>query len=101
MDKLRALAAVANQVLVMRGRHPQRLPLLGRTGQQPLLPADAAAAYARGIRGGRSGPSMTMLAAQDCGNTVTSRTGSIAGVMTAALGKAIPAQQDAHALHFW
>ena len=100
MDKVKALAAVANQVQVMRGRHPQRLTLLGWTGQHPVLPADAAAAYTRGIRGGRSGPSITILAAQDRGNTVTSRIGSIAGGITAVLGKASPAQQDAQALHF-
>ena len=100
MDKVKALAAVANQVQVMRGRHRQQLTLLGWTGLHGVLPAGAAAAYAREIRGGRSGPSMTMLAAQDRGNTVTSRTGSIACSMTAVLGKASPAQQDAQALHF-
>lgn len=65
-----------------------------------MLPVDAAAAYARRIRGGRSGPSTKKLAALDGINMLTSRAGPMVGGMTAVLGKARPAQHDAQALHF-
>lgn len=89
------MAAKANQVQVMRGKLWQRRTLLDLPDQHPELPADAAAACARRIRGGRSGPSMTTLAAQDGDNTVTSRAGPIiAGI--SACWAAPPRNRVAH-----
>jgi len=74
--------------------------LLDWTAQHPVLTADTAAAYTRRIRGGRSGPSITTLAASGSDNRATTPAASMVGGMTAVLGNASPAQQDAQALHF-
>jgi len=98
---VKTLAAKANQVQVMGADAGSGDRCWAGQVSNPMLPAGAAAAYARRIRGGRSGPSTKTLAAMGADNTMTSRAGSMGGGKTAALGNASPAQQEAQALHFW